>query len=72
MRSINQANVSGSEVRKILIPLLATETQERIAELVNTSYRVSKESETAYPQAQKLLDQAKSRVEQLIEEAVQA
>lgn len=56
MRSINQANVSGSEVRKILIPIFAPETQERIAELVNASYLVSKESETAYTQAQQLLE----------------
>ena len=56
MRSINQANVSGSEVRKILIPLLAPETQEPIAELVNASYQVGKESESAYTQAQQLLE----------------
>lgn len=56
MRSINQANVSGSEVRKILIPLFAIETQEAIAELVNASYRIGKESESAYTQAQQLLE----------------
>lgn len=56
MRSINQANVSGSEVRKILIPIFAPEIQERIAELVNASYQVSKESEIAYTQAQQVLE----------------
>ena len=56
MRSINQANVSGSEVRKILIPIFAPEIQERIAKLVNASYQVSKESEAAYTQAQQLLE----------------
>lgn len=56
MRSINQANVSGSEVKRILIPLVAPETQEHIAELVNASYQVSKESEAYYTQAQQLLE----------------
>ncbi|EMG37152.1 restriction endonuclease S subunit [Desulfocurvibacter africanus PCS] len=56
MRSINQANVSGSEVKKILIPLFDTAAQENIAELVNAAYRLSKESEVAYTQAQHLLE----------------
>ena len=56
MRSINQANVSGSEVKKILIPLIDLKIQEGIAELVNTSYQKSKDSETSYTQAQQLLE----------------
>lgn len=56
MRSINQANVSGSEVRKILIPLFPSSIQEEIAELVNCSYRLTKNSEVAYTKAQQLLD----------------
>jgi len=56
MRSINQANVSGSEVRKILIPIVDSASQKQIAKLVNTSYQLNKESEAAYTRAQQLLE----------------
>jgi type I restriction enzyme, S subunit len=56
MRSINQANVSGSEVKKILIPLIDLKIQEEVADLVNTSYQKSKDGKASYTQAQKLLE----------------
>lgn len=56
MRSINQANVSGSEVRKILIPLVDMVEQKHVADLINKSYQLKKESELAYTDAQQLLE----------------
>jgi restriction endonuclease S subunit len=56
MRSINQANVSGSEVKRILIPLIDLKIQEEVADLVNTSYQKSKDGEASYTQAQQLLE----------------
>lgn len=53
------------DVVKILIPRLAPESEKQISELVAESLAKRQESEL-------LLDQAKSRVEQLIEEAVQS
>jgi len=44
MRSINQANVSGSEVRRVLIPLFEISIQEEIATLVDTAYCKQRES----------------------------
>ena len=55
MRSINQANVSGSEVRKILIPIVAPKEQEQVAELVNGAISELKRSEQAFRLAQELL-----------------
>ncbi|RZB35537.1 MAG: hypothetical protein SRB2_03067 [Desulfobacteraceae bacterium Eth-SRB2] len=51
------------DVRRILVPRLKKSTEDRIAELVEESLSMRVESE-------KLLDQAKTRVEQLIEEEV--
>ena len=51
------------DVRRVLVPRLKKGTEERIAGLVEESLSMRVESE-------KLLDQAKTRVEQLIEEAV--
>jgi hypothetical protein len=53
------------DVGRVLVPRLAPETEEQIATLVVESLEKRQESE-------QLLDQAKSRVEQLIEEAVRA
>jgi len=52
------------DVGRVLVPRLASEKEEQISGLVAESLRNREESE-------QLLDQAKSRVEQLIEEAVQ-
>lgn len=53
------------DVGQVLVPRLNPEKEEQIAALVAESLEKRKESE-------QLLDQAKARVEQLIEEAVQA
>lgn len=53
------------DVGRVLVPRLAPEKEEQIAAMVAESLEKRQESE-------ELLDQAKSRVEQLIEEAVQA
>jgi len=53
------------DVGRVLIPRLAEETEDQIAGLVAESFEKRQESE-------QLLHQAKSRVEQLIEEAVQS
>ncbi|MDF1581542.1 MAG: restriction endonuclease subunit S [Desulfuromonadales bacterium] len=53
------------DVGRVLVPRLAPEQEEQIAALVAESLEKRQESEH-------LLDQAKSRVEQLIEEAVRA
>lgn len=50
-------------IRKLMIPILPKPVMEKIAALV-------KESKYAKRKAEELLDQAKTRVEQLIEEAV--
>jgi type I restriction enzyme, S subunit len=56
MRSINQANVSGSEIRKVLIPLLDLEIQRAIADLVNASHLKAIQSKYDYSQAQQILE----------------
>ena len=53
------------DVRRMLVPRLSQEKEGEIAALVDVSLGQRQESE-------KLLEQAKARVEQLIEEAVQA
>jgi len=56
MRSINQANVSGSEIRRVLIPVFERNIQEEIANLVNSAFEASRQSELAYTQAHQLLE----------------
>jgi hypothetical protein len=56
MRSINQANVSGSEVRKILIPVLPLPVQQEIADLVNAAFTRQREGLACHAQAQQLLE----------------
>jgi len=65
MAKTAQEKISDSELKRILIPALSEELLYKLERLVFSS----KEN---YFQSKKLLDQAKSRVEQLIEEAVQA
>lgn len=57
MRSINQANVSGSEIRRVLIPVFDKPVQQIVADLVNASFEVSRTSKAAYMQAQQLLEE---------------
>lgn len=56
MRSINQANVSASEIRRVLIPLIDLDEQERIAVLLNLSSEESKSGEKAFKNAEKILE----------------
>lgn len=56
MRSINQANVSGSEVRKILIYLASQKDQEAIASDVRKAFQRSDESSALIASAQSLLE----------------
>ena len=56
MPSINQANVSASELKHVLIPLIPIETQKDIANLVNPAYQRKRESKQLYTQAQQLLE----------------
>ncbi len=56
MRSINQANVSGSEIRRVLIPIFHKNIQQGIANLVNASFDATKTSQTKYCQARQLLE----------------
>jgi type I restriction enzyme S subunit len=53
------------DVARVLVPRLVDETEAQIAEFVKGSLSKRRESE-------QLLEQAKARVEQLIEEAVQS
>jgi len=55
MRSINQANVSGSEVRKILIPLPELPVQQEIANLVIAAFLKQREGLAKYAEAKQLL-----------------
>lgn len=57
MPSINQANVSASELKRILIPLVDKKSQQEIANLVNRSFKLKKESKFLYTQATLLLEQ---------------
>ncbi len=56
MRSINQANVSGSEIRRVLIPLMPMEIQEEVSETVKTAHGKLRKGESLYAQAQQLLE----------------
>jgi len=56
MRSINQANVSGAEVKKILIPVFDLIEQQEIAFDLNSAFEASQKSEQLYEDAQYLLE----------------
>ena len=57
-------HLAPKDIVRVLVPRLSVETEVRISELVNKSIAKRRESE-------QLLEQAKARVEQLIEEAAQ-
>jgi len=56
MRSINQANVSGSEVRKILIPLVDLSVQQEVADLVNAAFSKQRDGLSYFATAQNHLE----------------
>lgn len=64
-RGSAQAELYPADIDKFMVPLLPPDKQQEIGNLVRES--LTKQRESA-----QLLDQAKSRVEQLIEEAVRA
>jgi type I restriction enzyme S subunit len=56
MRSINQANVSGSEVRKILIPLVDVSVQQEVADLVNAAFSKQRDGLSYFATAEGYLE----------------
>lgn len=56
MRSINQANVSGAEVKKILIPIINLREQQKVANFLNAAFNATRNSEIFYAKAQHLLE----------------
>lgn len=56
MPSINQANVSAAELKRVLIPLFPLDVQQGIAGLVNSAYHKKEESKNLYTQSQQLLE----------------
>lgn len=64
-RGSAQAELYPTDIDKFVVPLLPTEKQQEIGNLVRESLKQQRESA-------RLLEQAKTRVEQLIEEAVEA
>lgn len=67
MRSINQANVSGSEIRKVLIPVVDIEVQKLVQELVNQGYQSLLQSALSYDHARQLLEDELGLKEQTFE-----
>jgi len=57
MPSINQANVSGSELKRIKILVPDMSAQKKVAELVDQSFSQKEYSLTHYEEAQKILEQ---------------
>lgn len=55
MESINQSNVSGSEIRKVPIPLMPLSFQRSVAKLVDTAARKRLEARKLYDGAEELL-----------------
>ena len=56
MRSINQANVSGAEVKRILIPIIDLGEQKKVASALNEAFYATRNSERLYAEAQHLLE----------------
>jgi len=56
MRSINQANVSGAEVKKILIPIADVTEQQKVANDLNDAFSAARKGEQLYRHAQHLLE----------------
>jgi len=57
MHSINQANVSASELKRIPIPIIEKGYQQKIATLVDDTYKLKDKSSKLYIQAEQLLEQ---------------
>ncbi|WP_377130624.1 hypothetical protein [Rufibacter roseus] len=57
MPSINQANVSAAELRRIFIPLVDLVEQNSLKKIFNRSYNLKKESQALYQKATQLLEQ---------------
>lgn len=55
MESINQANVSGSEIKKVPIPIFPISFQSQIANLVEKSFSFKESSKSLYTEAESLL-----------------
>lgn len=55
MRSINQANVSGSEIKKVLIPVFDISVQNEIAVSVNAAFQRLESSRAYYLSAEKMI-----------------
>jgi hypothetical protein len=56
MRSINQANVSGAEVKRILIPIIDFGEQQRVAGTLNEAFEAARDSNQLNAEAQHLLE----------------
>jgi len=56
MRSINQANVSGSEIRRVLIPLIPMKIQEEVSDTIQTAHAQLRKGESLGAEAQQLLE----------------
>jgi hypothetical protein len=56
MRSINQANVSAAEVRKILIPLIDLTVQQQIASIINSAFEKLKQSDSEFETARQRVE----------------
>jgi len=56
MRSINQANVSGAEAKKILIPIAPVAEQQKVANDLNDAFSAARKGEQLYKDAQHLLE----------------
>ncbi|MFA5160603.1 MAG: restriction endonuclease subunit S, partial [Candidatus Omnitrophota bacterium] len=56
MRSINQANVSAAEVKRILIPIADIKEQQKVANALNEAFSAIRNSEKLYAAAQHLLE----------------
>jgi len=56
MRSINQANVSGAEVKRILIPIIDIKEQQKVATILNSAFDAIRKGKQLYTDAQHLLE----------------
>lgn len=54
-RAVNQANVNAQELQEFFIPIPSIEFQQKIADLVDNSWKQLKQSKFLYSQAQQLL-----------------
>lgn len=56
MRSINQANVSGAEVKRILIPVIDLREQQKVANTLKNAFYATRNSERLYAEAKYILE----------------